>query len=162
MLRIISKIYSLLIVTQIVSFEMVDAIHNNPFRRYGLILLTIPVIYHLIQELFFKNKSAENNTLKIYSFVYICFYALWCLFDIIYLIFTMGGISGYMAIMLYASDVVSCHVVSCCVIYSFAKNLFPKSKVPLYIFIAYVALTFGASYLPEVLNARGFYDTISD
>ena len=99
MLRIISKIYSLLIVTQIVSFEMVDAIHNNPFRRYGLILLTIPVIYHLIQELFFKNKSAENNTLKIYSFVYICFYALWCLFDIIYLIFTMGGISGYMAIM---------------------------------------------------------------
>ena len=103
MLRIISKIYSLLIVTQIVSFEMVDAIHNNPFRRYGLILLTIPVIYHLIQELFFKNKSAENNTLKIYSFVYICFYALWCLFDIIYLIFTMGGISGYMAIMLYAT-----------------------------------------------------------
>jgi hypothetical protein len=158
MLRIISKIYSLLIVTQIVSFEMVDAIHNNPFRRYGLILLTIPVIYHLIQELFFKNKSAENNTLKIYSFVYICFYALWCLFDIIYLIFTMGGISSYMAIMLYASAMLFLAPV----IYSFAKNLFPKSKVPLYIFIAYVALTFGASYLPEVLNARGFYDTISD
>ena len=158
MLRIISKIYSLLIVTQIVSFEMVDAIHNNPFRRYGLILLTIPVIYHLIQELFFKNKSAENNTLKIYSFVYICFYALWCLFEIIYLIFAMGGISGYMAIMLYATGMLFLAPV----LYSFAKNLFPKSKVPLYILIAYVVLVFVAFVLPGELNERGFYDTISD
>ena len=158
MLRIISKIYSLLIVTQIVSLQTHVTIHNNPFRSYGLLLLTIPVIYHLIQELFLKNKSAENSTLKIYSFVYICFYALWCLFDIIYLIFAMGGISGYMAIMLYATGMLFLAPV----LYSFAKNLFPKSKVPLYIFIAYVALTFGASYLPEVLNARGFYDTISD
>ena len=158
MLRIISKIYSLLIFAQIVSFELLDAINNNPLRRYGLILMTIPVIYHLIQELFFKNKSAENNTLKIYSFVYICFYALWCLFDIIYLIFTMGGISGYMAIMLYASAMLFLAPV----IYSFAKNLFPKSKVPLYILIAYVVLVFVAFVLPGELNERGFYDTISD
>ena len=158
MLRIISKIYSLLIVTQIVRFELIDAIHNNPFRRYVLVLFTIPVIYHLIQELFFKNKSAENNTLKIYSFVYICFYALWCLFDIIYHIFAMGSISGYMAIMLYASAMLFLAPV----IYSFAKNLFPKSKVPLYIFIAYVVLIFVAFVLPGELNERGFYDTISD
>ena len=158
MLRIISKIYSLLIVTQIVSFEMVDAIHNNPFRRYGLILLTIPVIYHLIQELFFKNKSAENNTLKIYSFTYICLYVLWCLFDIIYYTFTMGSISGYMAIMLYATGMLFLAPV----LYSFAKNLFPKSKVPLYILIAYVVFVCVAFVLPGELNERGFYDTISD
>ena len=158
MLRIISKTYSLLIITQIAVFELLDAIHNNPLRRYGLILLTIPVIYHLIQELFFKNKSAENNTLKIYSFVYICFYALWCLFEIIYLIFTMGSISGYMAIMLYATGMLFLAPV----LYSFAKNLFPKSKVPLYIFIAYVVLIFVVFVLPGELNERGFYDTISD
>ena len=158
MLRIISKIYSLLIVTQIVSLQTHVTIHNNPFRSYGLLLLTIPVIYHLIQELFFKNKSAENNTLKIYSFTYICLYVLWCMFDIICYTFAMGSISGYMAIMLYATGMLFLTPV----LYSFAKNLFPKSKVPLYIFIAYVALTFGASFLPEVLNERGFYDTISD
>ena len=158
MFRIISKIYSLLIFAQIVSFELIDAIHNNPFRRYGVLLLTIPVIYHLIQELFFKNKSAENNTLKIYSFVYICFYALWCLFDIIYHIFAMGNISGYMAIMLYATGMLFLAPV----LYSFAKNLFPKSKVPLYILIAYVVLVFVAFVLPGELNERGFYDTISD
>ena len=158
MLRIISKIYSLLIFAQIVSFELLDAIHNNPFRRIGLILMTIPVIYHLIQELFFKNKSAENNNLKIYSFAYICLYVLWCLFDIIYYTFTMGSISGYMAIMLYATGMLFLAPVLC----SFAKNLFPKSKVPLYIFIAYVVLIFVAFVLPGELNERGFYDTIFD
>ena len=158
MLRIISKTYSLLIFAQIVSFELLDAIHNNPFRRFGLIFLTIPVIYHLIQELFFKNKSAENNTLKIYSFAYICLYVLWCLFDIIYYTFTMGGISGYMAIMLYASGM----LLLTPVLYSFAKNLFPKNKVPLYILIAYVVLVFVAFVLPGELNERGFYDTISN
>ena len=70
----------------------------------------------------------------------------------------MGSISGYMAIILYATGMLFLAPV----LYSFAKNLFPKSKVPLYIFIAYVVLIFGASYLPEVLNERGFYDTISD
>ena len=158
MLRIISKIYSLLIFAQIVSFELLDATHNNPFRRFSLVFLTIPVIYHLIQDLFFKNKSTENNALKIYSLAYICFYVLWCLFDIIYYTFTMGSISGYMAIMLYATGMLFLAPV----LYSFAKNLFPKSKVPLYILIVYVVLTFGASFLPEVLNERGFYDTISD
>ena len=158
MLRIISKTYSLLIFTQIVSFELLDAIHNNPFRRFGLILLTIPVIYHLVQELFFKNKSAENNNLKIYSFAYICLYVLWCLFDIIYYTFTMGSISGYMGIMLYATGMLFLAPV----LYSFAKNLFPKSKVPLYILIAYVVLIFVAFVLPGELNERGFYDTISD
>ena len=158
MLRIISKIYSLLIVTQIVSFELIDAIHNNPFRRYVLVLFTIPVIYHLIQELFFKNKSAENNNLKIYSFAYICLYVLWCLFDIIYYTFTMGSISGYMAIMLYATGMLFLAPV----LYSFAKNLFPKSKVPLYILIAYVVFVCVAFVLPGELNERGFYDTISD
>ena len=158
MLRIISKTYSLLIFAQIVSFEMVDAIHNNPLRRFGLILLTIPVIYHLVQELFFKNKSAENNNLKIYSFAYICLYVLWCLFDIIYYTFTMGSISGYMGIMLYATGMLFLAPV----LYSFAKNLFPKSKVPLYILIAYVVLIFVAFVLPGELNERGFYDTISD
>ena len=158
MLRIISKIYSLLIFAQIVSFELLDATHNNPFRRFGLVLLTIPVIYHLIQDLFFKNKSTEKNTLKIYSLVYICFYVLWCLFDIIYYTFTMGSISGYMAIMLYATGMLFLAPV----LYSFAKNLFPKSKVPLYILIAYVVLTFVAFILPGELNERGFYDTISD
>ena len=158
MLRIISKIYSLLIFAQIVSFELLDATHNSPFRRFGLVLLTIPVIYHLIQDLFFKNKSTENNTLKIYSLVYICFYVLWCLFDIIYYTFTMGSISGYMAIMLYATGMLFLAPV----LYSFAKNLFPKSKVPLYILIAYVVLIFVAFVLPGELNERGFYDTISD
>ena len=158
MLRIISKTYSLLIFTQIVSFELLDAIHNNPFRRFGLILLTIPVIYHLVQELFFKNKSAENNNLKIYSFAYICLYVLWCLFDIIYYTFTMGSISGYMGIMLYATGMLFLAPV----LYSFTKNLFPKRKVPLYILIAYVVLIFVAFVLPGELNERGFYDTISD
>ena len=158
MLRIISKIYSLLIVTQIVSFELLDAINNNSLRRYGLILMTIPVIYHLIQELFFKNKSAENNNLKIYSFAYICLYVLWCLFDIIYYTFTMGSISGYMAIMLYATGMLFLAPV----LYSFTKNLFHKSKVPLYILIAYVVFVCVAFVLPGELNERGFYDTISD
>ena len=158
MLRIISKIYSLLIFAQIVSFELLDAINNNSLRRYGLILMTIPVIYHLIQELFFKNKSAENNNLKIYSFAYICLYVLWCLFDIIYYTFTMGSISGYMTIMLYATGMLFLAPV----LYSFAKNLFPKSKVPLYILIAYVVFVCVAFVLPGELNERGFYDTISD
>ena len=158
MFRIISKIYSLLIFAQIVSFELLDAIHSNPLRRYGLILMTTPVIYHLIQELFFKSKSAENNNLKIYSFAYICLYVLWCLFDIIYYTFTMGSISGYMAIMLYATGMLFLAPV----LYSFTKNLFPKSKVALYILIAYVVLVFVAFVLPGELNERGFYDTISD
>ena len=158
MLRIISKIYSLLIFVQIVSFELLDVTHNNPFRRFGLVLFAIPVIYHLIQDLFLKNKSAENNTLKIYSLAYICFYVLWGLFDIIYYTFTMGSISGYMAIMLYATGMLFLAPV----LYSFAKNLFPKSKVPLYILIAYIVLTFVAFILPSELNERGFYDTISD
>ena len=158
MLRIISKIYSLLIFAQIVSFELLDAIHSNPLRRYGLILMTTPVIYHLIQELFFKSKSAENNNLKIYSFAYICLYVLWCLFDIIYYTFTMGSISGYMGIMLYATGMLFLAPV----LYSFTKNLFPKSKVPLYILIAYVVFVCVAFVLPGELNERGFYDTISD
>ena len=70
----------------------------------------------------------------------------------------MGSISGYMAIMLYATGMLFLAPV----LYSFAKNLFPKSKVPLYILIAYVVFVCVAFVLPGELNERGFYDTISD
>ena len=139
MLHIISKTYSLLIFAQIVSFELLDAIHNNPFRRFGLIFLTIPVIYHLIQELFFKSKSAENNNLKIYSFAYICLYVLWCLFDIIYYIYYGRHIwlHGYYALC-------ECHVVSCPV-YIVSQNLFLKAKFR-YIFLLLMWFNLGASF----------------
>ncbi len=134
MLRIISKIYSLLIFAQIVSFELLDATHSNPFRRFGLVLLAIPVIYHLIQDLFFKNKSAENNTLKIYSLAYICFYVLWCLFDIIYYTFTMGSISGYMAIMLYATGML---FLAPCVVQFREKSIPQKQSSVIYSYCLY-------------------------
>ena len=158
MLRLISKIYSLFIVAQIASIELSNAFHNNPLRRYGLLLLTIPVIYHLIQDLFFKNKTAKNKALKIYSLVYIFFYVLWCLFDIIYYALHMGHISGYMAYMLYLAGMLFIAPL----LYSFTKNLFPESKAPIFICIAYIILIFLLSALPGGLNESGFYDINPD
>ena len=158
MLRLISKIYSLFIVAQIASIELSNAFHSNPLRRYGLLLLTIPVIYHLIQDLFFKNKTAKNKALKIYSLVYIFFYVLWCLFDIIYYALHMGHISGYMAYMLYLAGMLFLAPL----LYSFTKNLFPESKAPIFIFIAYIILIFLLSALPEGLNESDFYDINPD
>ena len=158
MLRIISKIYSLLIFAQIVSFELLDAIHSNPLRRYGLILMTTPVIYHLIQDLVVKNKPDQNKAFKTYSFAYVCFYVLWCLADIIYFALNMGHVSGYMAYMLYLTGM----LLLAPVLYSFAKNIFLISKIPRYIFIAYVVLILILSPIPGELNERGFYDIIPD
>ena len=152
------KIYSIFIITQIFIIELNHIIPNYPLCRSFLVLLIIPVIYHLVQGLFFKNKQDKNKVLKIYAFAYVCFYALWCLVDIIYYALNMGHISGYMAYMFYLTGMLFLAPV----LYIFAKNIFVKNKTPLYIFIVYVVLIFMLSFIPEDLNERGFYGTIPD
>ena len=156
MLRLISKIYSLIIIIQIVSIELNDITLNDPFRCSVLFLLTIPVIYHLIQDLVVKNKPDQNKAFKTYSFAYVCFYVLWCLANIIYLALNMGHISGYMAYILYLTGMLFLAPV----LYIFAKNIFHKNKTPRYILIAYIVLILILFPMPGELNERGFYDTI--
>ena len=150
------KIYSILTIIQILIIELNHIASNYSLSRNLLVLLIIPVIYHLILELFFKNKPDHNKPLKIYAFIYICFYALWCLVDIIYYALNMGHISGYMAYMLYLSGMLFLAPV----LYFFAKNIFLKNKTPRYILIAYVVLILMLFPIPGELNESGFYDTI--
>ena len=121
-------------------------------------LLVLPVIYHLIRELFFKNKSAQATALKIYSFAYVFFYVLWGLVDIILIALNMGHISGYTPYLMYLNGMLFLGPV----LYILAKDIFHKSKKPRYIFIAYVVLLFMLANIPEQLNEKGFYDTISN
>ena len=142
---------------------LIDFYQNRYFDHIPLtnlagILLALPVIYHLIRELFFKNKLAQATALKIYSFAYVCFYVLWGLIDIVGFAFTMGHISGLMAYLLYLNGLLFLAPV----LYILAKDIFLKSKAPRYIFIAYVVLLFVLANIPEQLNEKGFYDTISN
>lgn len=150
------KIYSIFIIIQIAIIELNNIALNYSLHRSFLVLSIIPVIYHLIQDLFFKNKPDQNKALKIYAFAFVCFYALWCFVDIIYYALNMGHISGYMAYMLYLASMLFLAPV----LYIFTKNIFLKSKAPRYIIIAYIASIFILSVIPGELNERGFYDTI--
>lgn len=152
---LISKIYSIFIIIQILIIELNHIVPNYSLHRSFLVLFIIPVIYHLIQGLFFKNKPDQNKALKIYAFSYICFYALWCLVDIIYYALNMGHISGYMAYMLYLTGMFFLAPV----LYIFAKNIFLKNKTSRYILIAYMALILMLFPIPGELNERGFYET---
>ena len=131
---------------------------NMPLIDLFMFLLAMPVIYHLIHELFVKSKSAQNKNLKTYSFAYVIIYALWCLIDIVSFAFTMGNISGLMAYILYLNGVLFLAPV----LYVLAKDIFLKSKAPRYIFIAYIVFLFMLAFIPEQLNAIGFYDTTSN
>ena len=150
------KIYSIFIIIQIFIIELSHIISNHSLHRSFLVLLTIPVIYHLIQDLFFEKKRDQNKGLKIYSFAYVCMYALWCLADIMYYALNMGHISGYMAYMLYLASMLFLAPV----LYIFAKKIFLNSKTSRYIFIAYMLLICVLSIIPAELNERGFYGTI--
>ena len=132
----------------------------NPISLTDLVvfILAIPVIYHLIQELFLKNKLLQIKALKIYSFACVSFYVLWCLVDIIGFALNMANISGYMAYMLYLNGILFLAPV----LYVFTKDIFVKSKAPRYIFIAYVVLIFILFPIPGELNDIGFYDTTSN
>ena len=131
---------------------------NMPLTDLTMLILAVPVIYHLTHDLFVKDKSTQNKALKMYSFAYVCIYVLWCLIDIVGFAFTMGNISGLMAYMLYLSGVLFLAPV----LYILAKDIFLKSKGPRYIFIAYVVLLFMLAFIPERLNEIGFYDTTSN
>ena len=150
------KIYSILTIIQILIIELNHIASNYSLSRSLLVLLIIPVIYSLILELFFKNKQDQKKALKIYAFIYVCFYALWCLVDIIYYALNMGHISGYMAYMLYLTGMLFLAPV----LYFFAKNIFLKNKTSRYILIAYIALILMLFPIPGELNESGFYDTI--
>ena len=151
------KIYSIFIIIQILIIELNHIASNYSLSRNLLVLLIIPVIYHLILELFFKNKLDQNKAFKIYAFGYVCFYVLWCFVDIVYFAFNMGHISGYMAYMLYLTGMLFLAPV----LYIFAKNIFLKNKTPRYILITYIVLIFILFSIPEELNKRGFYDIAS-
>ena len=150
------KIYSIFIIIQILIIELNHIASNYSLSRNLLVLLIIPVIYHLIRELFFKNKLDQNKAFKIYAFGYVCFYVLWCFVDIVYFAFNMGHISGYMAYILYLTGMLFLAPV----LYIFAKNIFHKNKTPRYILIAYIVLILILFPMPGELNERGFYDTI--
>lgn len=150
------KTYSILTIIQILIIELNHIASNYSLSRSLLVLLIIPVIYSLILELFFKNKQDQKKALKIYAFIYVCFYALWCLVDIIYYALNMGHISGYMAYMLYLTGMLFLAPV----LYFFAKNIFLKNKTSRYILIAYIALILMLFPIPGELNKSGFYDTI--
>ena len=150
------KIYSIFIIIQILIIELNHIASNYSLSRNLLVLLIIPVIYHLILELFFKNKPDHNKALKVYAFAYVSFYALWCFIDIVYFAFNMEHISGYMAYMLYLTGMLFLAPV----LYFFAKNIFLKNKTPRYILIAYVVLILMLFPIPGELNESGFYDTI--
>ena len=151
------KIYSIFIIIQILIIELNHIASNYSLSRNLLVLLIIPVIYHLILELFFKNKPDHNKALKVYAFAYVSFYALWCFVDIVYFAFNMGHISGYMAYMLYLTGMLFLAPV----LYIFAKNIFLNNKTPRYILITYIVLIFILFPIPEELNKRGFYDIAS-
>ena len=150
------KIYSILTIIQILIIELNHIASNYSLSRNLLVLLIIPVIYHLMRELFFKNKPDQNKALKIYAFGYVCFYVLWCFVDIVYFAFNMEHISGYMAYMLYLTGMLFLAPV----LYIFAKNIFNKNKTPRYILIGYIFLILILFPMPGELNERGFYDTI--
>lgn len=150
------KIYSILTIIQILIIELNHIASNYYLSRSFLVLLIIPVIYYLIQDLFFKNKPDQNKALKIYAFAYVCFYALWCFIDVIYYALNMGNISGYMAYMLYLTGMLFLAPV----LFIFAKNIFLKNKTPRYILIAYIVSILMLFPIPGELNERGFYDAI--
>ena len=154
----ILKIYSLIIIFFLVGFLWDHVFDNIPLTDLAMFILAMPVIYHLIQDLFAKAKSHQNKALKIYSFAYICLYVLWGLIDIVGFAFTMGHISGLMAYLLYLNGLLFLAPV----LYILAKDIFLKSKAPRYIFIAYVVLLFILASIPEQLNEIGFYDTTSN
>ena len=131
---------------------------NMPLTDLVMFLLVMPVIYHLIHDLFVKGKSAQNKNLKIYSFAYVAIYALWCLIEVVSFAFTMRNISGLMAYILYLNGVLFLAPV----LYVLAKDIFLKSKAPRYIFIAYIVFLFMLAFIPEQLNAIGFYGTTSN
>jgi len=152
----LGKIYSILTIIQILIIELNHIASNYYLSRSFLVLLIIPVIYYLIQDLFFKNKPDQNKALKIYAFAYVCFYALWCFIDVIYYALNMGNISGYMAYMLYLTGMLFLAPV----LFIFAKNIFLKNKTPRYILIAYIVSILMLFPIPGELNERGFYDAI--
>ena len=154
----ILKIYSLIIIFFMVGFYWDHVYDNIPLTDLTMFLLAIPIIFHLIQDLFAKAKPHQNKALKIYSFAYICLYVLWGLIDIVGFAFTMGHISGLMAYLLYLNGLLFLAPV----LYILAKDIFLKSKGPRYIFIGYVVLLFMLASIPEQLNEKGFYDTISN
>tara|TARA_Y200000002_G_scaffold346931_1_gene321814 strand:+ start:324 stop:752 length:429 start_codon:yes stop_codon:yes gene_type:complete len=141
-----------------VGFYWDHVFDNIPLTDLAMFLLAMPVIYHLVYDLFVKDKSGQNKALKIYSFAYICLYVLWGLIDIVGFAFSMGHISGLMAYLLYLNGLLFLAPV----LYILAKDIFPKSKGPRYIFIAYVVLLFILAFIPEQLNEIGFYDTTSN
>ena len=141
-----------------VGFYWDHVFDNIPLTDLAMFLLAMPVIYHLVYDLFVKDKSGQNKALKIYSFAYICLYVLWGLIDIVGFAFSMGHISGLMAYLLYLNGLLFLAPV----LYILAKDIFIISKVPRYIFIAYVVLLFVLAFIPEQLNEKGFYDTISN
>jgi len=152
----LGKIYSTFIIIQILIIELNHIVSNYSLHRSLLVLFIIPVIYHLIREIFFKNRPGQNKAFKIYAFGYVCFYVLWCFVDIVYFAFNMGHISGYMAYMLYLTGMLFLAPV----LYIFAKNIFHMNKTPRYILIAYIFLILILFPMPGELNERGFYDTI--
>jgi len=155
---IILKTYSLLIMILLIDFYQGTIFDYISLTNLAGNLLVLPVIYHLIRELFFKNKSAQATALKIYSFAYVCFYVLWGLVDIILIALNMGHISGYTPYLMYLNGMLFLGPV----LYILAKDIFHKSKKPRYIFIAYVVLLFMLAFMPEQLNEIGFYDTTSN
>ena len=100
-----------------------------PLRHLVLLLLTVPVIYVLTQDLFSKNELANSKGLKIYAFTYVCCYMLWWLVDMVdYLLH--GAPSDY---FLYAAGNIALLVLAP-IMYSFAKDIFEHSKAPRNIF----------------------------
>ena len=107
-----------------------DSIFNfAPLRHLVFLLLTMPVIYDLVKDLFGKNKINPNKGLKIYALVLVSFYMLdW----LVYMIETQlnddpsdyfGYAMGYFSLLLLAP-----------IMYSFAKDIFEHSKAPRNIF----------------------------
>ena len=104
-----------------------------PLRHLVFLLLTMPVIYDLMKDLFGKNKLTPNKGIKIYALVLIGFYMLdW----IPYMIETrinedpsdyFGYAMGYFSLLILAP-----------IMYSFAKDIFIQSKIPRNIFIVVV------------------------
>ena len=104
-----------------------------PLRHLVFLLLTMPVIYDLMKDLFGKNKLTPNKGIKIYALALIGFYMLdW----IPYMIETrinedpsdyFGYAMGYFSLLILAP-----------IMYSFAKDIFIQSKIPRNIFIVVV------------------------
>ncbi len=126
----ILKIYSLLVMVSTAASYLQYAFILMPLRHLVLLLLTMPVIYVLTQDLFSKNKPANSRGLKIYAFTYVCCYMLWWLGDMVgYLLY--GAPSDYFR---YAAGCIALLILAP-IMYSFAKDIFVQSKAPRNIFI---------------------------